>query len=423
MPHAHAYDGEKGIGHKVEGRPIRKNLPAADSVAIATAIRDRLSALSNGETKMSWLGGQFLNLCRHFGLARRLLTQRSMFTAARERFYYEYWSDGAQEVGAEVSDLGQAYLRITKGNRSTLVQFHHVNIDTYLNLMLVGNKPLIHKILRENGYRVPRYIQYDLVDLNKAWSFMNEVKGRCVVKPSAGSGGAGITTGVNTRKRLRQASLAAASSYYRQRPVIEEEVAGDSYRLLFLGGKLIDAVRRRRPTVVGNGTSTVRQLINAENGERRGSGPSRSFTCLTVDLDCRFRLQDSGVDLNSVPSAGEIVIVKNVANQNAVRDNVTIRDEVHPDFHRLGSRISSLLGVGLIGVDVMSADISVPLNENGGVVNELNIPPGLHYHELIANHENKAKVANQILDYIFSGGGLDLAVPYSLPSKICSEVK
>ena len=187
---------------------------AANSVGLGVAIGNNHSASSHGDVRMHALDGRFLNLCRYFGLAHRLLTQKAMFAAARERFYYDYWSEAAEDLGAQVRDLGQGYLRITNGGgRSTLVQFHHVNIDTYLNLMLVGNKPLIHKILRENGYKVPRYIQYDLLDLNKACSFMNEVKGRCVVKPSAGSGGTGITTGVNTRKRLRRASLAAASSY------------------------------------------------------------------------------------------------------------------------------------------------------------------------------------------------------------------
>jgi cyanophycin synthetase len=351
---------------------------------------------------MGGFEGRVLNLRRYVGLAKRLLTKKAMFTAARQRFYYDYWSGAAKDFNAEVCDLGQGYLRITDASgQSTLVQYHHVNIDTYLNLMLMGNKPLVHKILHDQGYKVPRYIEYDLYDLDSAWAFMNEVKGRCVVKPSTGSGGAGITTGVDTRKRLRQASLAAASAYYRFKLVIEEEIQGNSYRLLFLDGKLIDAVRRGRPTVVGDGAATIRQLVEAENQERLRADPIRAFTCLSLDLDSKFRLEDNGVAPNLVPPAGQPMIVKNVANQNADRDNVTVRDEVHPYFHDFGRQISSLLGVKLIGADIMSADISVPLDQNGGVINELNVPPGLHYHELIANTNDKTDVAAQILGYVF----------------------
>lgn len=351
---------------------------------------------------MRSLRGHVLSACRYYGLARRLLTEKPMFAAARERFYHDFWSEAAAELGAEVRELDQAFLEIAKDGRSTLVQFHHVNVDSYLNLMLLGNKPMMHGLLRDHGYRVPRYIEYDLYSMDKAWAFVNEVGGRCVVKPSGGSGGKGITTGIDTEKRLRRASLVAASSYRSQVPIVEEEVAGESYRLLFLDGTLIDAVRRGRPTVVGDGKATLRDLIRAENRERLNGGPSRSFTCLNVDLDCKLRLEDIGLTMSSVPREGETVVVKNVANENAARDNVSVRDEVHPYFHDLGRRMSALLGVTLIGVDVMSSDISLPLTETGGIVNELNIPPGLHYHELIANRADRAKVAVQILDYIFT---------------------
>jgi cyanophycin synthetase len=346
-----------------------------------------------------------------------------MFAAARERFYHNFWFEAAESVGAEIRDLGQGFLQIQKGGRSTLVRLHHVNIDTYLNLMIVDNKPLIHKLLRDCDYRVPRFVEYELHKLAKAREFMDEIEGCCVVKPSAGSGGTGITTGINSRKRLRQASLAATSTYYRQKPIIEEEVEGDSYRLLFLDGELIDAVRRGRPTVVGDGAATLRELIHAENRERLGSGPSRSFTCLSIDLDCKFRLEDNDMTLKSVPAPGETIIVKNVANQNSVRDNHSVRDKVHPSYQELGRRITSLLGVKLIGADIMCEDITVSLNESGGAINELNIPPGLHYHELIENQGSAARVATQILEYLFADPVMHLTVPKSLPAKALSQVE
>jgi len=195
--------------------------------------------------------------------------------------------------------------------------------------------------------------------------------------------------------------------------MIEEEVDGDSYRLLFLDGQLIDAVRRRRPTVIADGKSTIRQLIDKENDERLGPGPSQAFSYLTVDLDCKLYLEDKGLTLNSVPSAGEELAVKNVANQNSNRDNATVRNEAHPYFHEMGRRVSSMLGVTMIGMDLMARDLKTPLDESGGMINEVNIPPGLHYHELISNPAEKANVCALILDHIFSGAKIDLTLPVS----------
>ena len=367
---------------------------------------------------MNYFSRHLLSTWRHYALARRVLTKKPDFSDVRAQFYREYWSAAAYELSADITDLGEEFFRITKGNRSTLVQYHHLNIDTYLNLMLIGEKPVTYKMLHENGYKVPRYLQYELSDLEKALSFINAVKRRCVVKPSSGSGGRGITTGVTNGHRLKQASIAATTLSYRQQPMIEEEGAGDSFRLLFLDGSLIHAVKRCRPSVVGDGKSTIRKLIDKENRERLSLRAIRSLTFLNVDLDCRFYLKDNNLTLDVVPPAGEVVIVKNVANENSNRDNFSVKDKVHPYFHKLGKHFSSVLGIKLTGIDVMSTDISVSLDESGGVINELNIPPGLHYHEFTTNLEGQTNVATQILDNVLSGSDLQISVPVGVQKKV-----
>lgn len=367
---------------------------------------------------MNVFSRHFLSAWRYYALARRVLTKKPRFSDVRAQFYREYWSATARELSADITDLEDELFRITKDARSTLVQYHHLNIDTYLNLMLVAQKPFIYKILHENGYKVPRYLQYELSDLDEALSFIDTVKGRCVVKPRSGSGGTGITTGVTNGHRLKQASVAATTSSYGQRPMIEEEIAGDSFRLLFLDGSLIHAVKRCRPSVVGDGKSTIRKLIDKENWERLNLRPIRSLTSLNVDLDCRFYLKDNDLTLDTVPSAEEVVTVKNVANENSNRDNFSVDGKVHPHFHELGKHFSSVLGIKLIGVDVMATDISVSLDESGGVINELNIPPGLHYHELIANRGAQTNVATQILDNILSGSDLQISMPVAVQKNV-----
>jgi len=95
--------------------------------------------------------------------------------------------------------------------------------------------------------------------------------------------------------------------------------------------------------------------------------------------------------------------VKDVINQNTVLENHVISDsDVHPLTIAMGTDIAIDFGLELIGLDVISEDISLPLSQNGGVINEVNTTPGLHHHDLVANEESRVDVAAQILDYIFS---------------------
>jgi len=360
---------------------------------------------------MPILKGRLLTPWRYAEVARRHWkrnTKRPM-TYLREELYQRFWNEAARRAGADIVAVGDNYFQISKDGRSTLVQFHYVNIDTYFNMMVVGQKPLIHKMLNENGYTVPRYLEYDLRSLDQAWQFLRGLNGRAVVKPCGASGGAGITTGIDDYRRLRRASIVASAAHSRKRMMIEEELPGDSYRLLFLDGDLIDAIKRSRPSVIGDGRRTIRELIADENRQRRASGPSRSLIPLNIDLDCKYYLRDQGLSLSSVPNAGERTYVKNVSNENSSRDNATVRHEVHPDLLAMGRHVRALLGTKLIGIDYMASDISAPLSGGGGF-NEINIPPGLHYHELIANEPDKAQVGARILEFILSNRELEMSL-------------
>ncbi len=353
---------------------------------------------------------RLLILSTYYSAARRAFSRTPNANYGREDLYARLWENAANDIGAEIQSEENDFFRISKNGRVTTVQFHYVNVDTYFNLMFVAQKPLVCKMLQEHGYPTPRYCEFDPYTLDKARSFLSEIGTSAVVKPRRGSGGGGVTTGVNNEGRLRRASSVAAANWS-QKMMIEEQCEGESYRLLFLDGELIDAIKRCRPTVVGDGKRCIEELIDSENSARTNSTSCRALVGLNADLDCRFWLQDNGLTLASVPKLGERMIVKGVANENSIDDNFSVRTEVHSDYRKMGKQLSSARGLKLIGLDLMSVDITSPIRENRCMVNEINIPPGLHYHELIKNAESKANVGALILEYALS----DRAIPMSRP--------
>jgi D-alanine-D-alanine ligase-like ATP-grasp enzyme len=61
------------------------------------------------------------------------------------------------------------------------------------------------------------------------------------------------------------------------------------------------------------------------------------------------------------------------------------------------------MGVRLAGLDVITANIGVPLEEGGGVINEVNAPPRLHYHGLVSDPAKAAPVGERVLDRVLLG--------------------
>lgn len=352
----------------------------------------------------------------YFEVVKSVLRRERSFTSGRENFYRRFWTSAAEEIGADIDDVGSGLFRISRAGRQTLVQFNNVNVDSYFNRLLVDQKPIICALLSQKGYSTAKYIEYDIRSIDKAWGLLKAANGSFVVKPRRGAGGKGITTAINSYSRLRKASIRAAA-FYSEHLMLEEQVPGDSYRLLFLDGKLLDVIRRCRPTIVGDGSSSIRKLIDDENKRRRSGGSDLSLFELKTDLDCEYYLEDHGYTLRTVAAPNQRVIVKNVVNENSSQDNFTVLRSVHQDFRKVGKEITSLLGLNLIGIDIMTTDISIPLDQSGGMINEINIPPGLHYHEMIANPEEAVAVGPRVLEFALSSTG----IPTWLPHRAAAE--
>lgn len=320
------------------------------------------------------------------------------FTRRKTAFYAAYWAHAARRLGADVEDLGGGLLQISRGDRSARVRYHYVDLDSYFNKALVDDKAFVAGLVRRLGFVAPRYARYRLDRLDAAAEFLARTGTRCVVKPESESGGRGITTQIDTPGRLIQASLAASASFSLPSLMLEEQQPGDSYRLLYLDGALLHAVKRGRPTVVGDGTSSIRALVRQENARRLEDPLLQSLCELTIDLELEYALADQGLSLRTVPRRGEQVVVKNVSNQNSRREQSAVTAKVHADYQALAAKVYEALGAHLIGIDVMSQDISAPPARAGGAILEINIPPGLHYHELVAGESDFSDAGSAILD-------------------------
>ena len=120
----------------------------------------------------------------------------------------------------------------------------------------------MHNLLAGHGLPMPRHLEFSFAELELAAKFLDGTDRPCVIKPACGTGGGvGVVTGIRTRWQLAMASWNAAR--WGDHPIIEEQVDGDNYRLLYLDGKLVDVVKREPPTVIADGTSTVRELLGA----------------------------------------------------------------------------------------------------------------------------------------------------------------
>ena len=326
------------------------------------------------------------------------------FAELRRRYYAAYWSRTAQEIGATCETLEFGYTRLGRSGTSVIVRGAEVRLDDHLTLDLMGNKAMTYRLMTELGYAVPRHLRFRVGGLAAAEAFLRDLHRPLVVKPVAGTGGGrGVTTGITDAGTLARAAWSA--SRFDPDLLAEEQLDGHSYRLLFLDGRLVDAIRRDPPRVTGDGHHNIAKLVADENRKRLSALPFSALSPLAIDRDSRLYLAAQHLTPRSVPAMGETIIVKRAVNQNNAAENVVVRDSVHPSTIASGARLCAALGVRFAGIDILARDIALPLTRDNGLIGEVNTTPGLHHHHLVANAEPGLSVAGQVAEHLLSLAG------------------
>lgn len=299
--------------------------------------------------------------------------------------YRTMWQAIAEDAGAHFTDISSGIWEIELDGRKTRILNDILEFDNYVILEMAGMKPLMYGMFADRGLPVPEYLVFGLESIDAAYRFLERFPAGCVIKPAKGtSSGQGVTTHIVTKKEARKAAILA--SLYDRELLIEPMIPGECYRLLVLKGEMVHAVRRRGLRLEGDGQSSVSQLIRAENTRRAGIAEAE----LDIDADCRFTLKNQGMTLESIPDPGHLFLIKSVNDSGRKKVEVrtvyneTVTDSVCLSIRQVAEKAARILNSDFVGVDFITRDITVPLEQTGGVINEVNTTPGLHHHYDVA---------------------------------------
>lgn len=237
------------------------------------------------------------------------------------------------------------------------------------------DKDLTKSLLQACGVPTPGGRLVD--DAEDACDAAHDIGYPVVVKPSDANHGRGVFTNLNTDEEVRTAygvALEEGSGV-----IVERFVRGLEHRILIVGGKLAAAARGEPVVIVGDGKSTVLELIDSQlnSDPRRGRREEHPLNPVILDREpaVQLELTRQGLNQESIPAAGREVLLQR--NGNVAID---ITDDVHPDVVAAASLAARTVGLDIAGVDLVTTDISRPLEEQHGAIVEVNAGPGLLMH-------------------------------------------
>jgi cyanophycin synthetase len=312
------------------------------------------------------------------------------------------------DVQAEVAKLREIYYRVTLGpstkaivqaaqtrgiptrrlNAGSLVQFGYgarqrrilaaqTDRTGALAEEIAQDKDLTRDMLLAIGVPVPE--GRPVTDAEDAWEAAQDIGTPVVVKPQFGSQGRGVATNLSTREQVMAAYQAASRES--QDIIVERFAPGADYRLLVIGGKLVAAACREPAQVVGDGVRTVSELVEIVNTDpRRGDDHATALSKIKIDAIALGVLAEQGLAPDSVPASGLKVLIRRNANLSTGGTAADVTDLVHPAVAARAIEAARVVGLDIAGIDVVALDISRPLEEQGGMLIEVNAAPGLRMH-------------------------------------------
>ncbi len=310
----------------------------------------------------------------------------------------------------EAADRGIPWIRLNKyslvqlgyGANQKRIQATVTSETSSIGVELACDKEDTKYLLEQAEVEVPRG---DIIRRERSLQDACDYVGfPLVIKPIDGNHGRGITVDINNYDDALVAFHHAKDSSKSGAIIVEKFITGEDYRLLVINNVLVAAAIRTPAHVVGDGKSTIQELIDKVNSDpRRGYGHEKVLTQITTNELTKTLISQAGYSLDSVLPADERLILKDTANLSTGGTAEDITDIVHPANVSMVERISKIIDLDICGVDIMTTDITKPLSETGGAVLEVNAGPGFRMH-LAPTTGLPRNVAAPVIDKLFPNG-------------------
>jgi cyanophycin synthetase len=248
------------------------------------------------------------------------------------------------------------------------------------------DKSVTSSLLEEKGIHVPRGFNLIKSDPRSYWDeVFSALQAPLVVKPTHGNQGQCITMGISDKETF-YAAVEKAFAFLNDKDagvIVEETCAGKEYRIVATRQKALAVMNRMPANVVGDGQSTLQQLIDQKNSDpRRSDNPNDYLVKIKVDEHVSQYLIDQQLTLDFVPAAGQRVFLRRNSNISTGGDSIDMTDLAHPSVLEIAVKaVNALPGLDFAGVDFISTDITQSQTPETYAIIEVNSSPGFSIHE------------------------------------------
>lgn len=266
------------------------------------------------------------------------------------------------------------------------IKFSNLPVADFLNpkLIQIDNKIYVKNKLMKNNFPVAPAKIFWLWQKKKALKYAQKIGWPIVLKPNSGSVARHVYINISNESEFNHFFKKVIE--YSPRFIVEKFVEGFVWRITVIDFNDVFCVKQVPANVLGDGKSTILELINKKN-KNRAMPHSKNATLYkilkeNISLDM---LALKGYNLNSIPQKGEIVYLVKEPYLRFGGDLVESTEIIHPENKKLFLNIAKLFNIRVVGIDFIAKDISLPWDKQECAILELNTSPSIEMHMFVSS--------------------------------------
>lgn len=304
-------------------------------------------------------------------------------------------------ISFEFLDREENFILLQKGNhREYVKQATKTSLDSYSTVLIMENKVVTKKILKRHGIHVPDGTIYRNLDTALAdyGTYRNKP---IVIKPKSTNFGLGISIFAGDFSLDDYQKAFEMAFEHDQTVLLEEFMTGKEYRFLVMGDEVVGILHRVPANVVGDGIYTIEQLVHEKNKDPlRGKGYKTPLERIQLGEVEKMFLKNQSKHITNIPSAGEVVYLRENSNISTGGDSIDFTDEIPESYKKIAIQSAKAAGATFCGVDMMIDDIETEATDSNYSIIEINFNPAIHIHCYPYKGKNR-KADEKILDLLF----------------------
>lgn len=310
----------------------------------------------------------------------------------------EGWRRGLSLKYCTTKSRGQIFIQFILSNGSKTLKFSRSTGPdvTREAVNICKNKLLTKKYLEKADIPVPKGKAFITpINYDELLKYAEILGYPVVIKPISAKMGKGVIPEIKNEEELIKAFNYVTNELGYSEIIVEKHVFGEEYRVYVVKDKVIGAIKRIPAYVIGDGVSSIKDLIEIKNKERKQI-PSLRSRPIKIDTEVKEYVSQAGYTLDSILDKNEYLVLRKNSNVSSGGEPIDVTDELSENIKRIAvNACRAIPGLPISGVDIVVDKIN-----NTCSVLELNTGPGISSH--LFPLKGKARdIPKAIIDYYF----------------------